>query len=180
MKHEKIKPRLITSRQALQAVVADIVDLRLLHAEKTARMEQEIAAVQKSYQDELVNLSRQIECNEAGAQVWAEQNRAEFGDKKSLDVVVAVVGFRTTPHRVEKRNSKETWGKIARKLQALVWGEAYVREPDPECNKEQLLQDRAKLSEEQLAAAGIRFEQDENFYIEPKSQVLDTTIKQAA
>ena len=180
MSKEKLKPRIVSSREGLQAVVADVVAAKLLVVELTAQMEGEIAAVQGKYQERLANLARQIECDEAGAQVWAERNRGEFGEKKSLDLVMATVGFETTPHRVDKRNSKETWGKVARRLQALGWADAYVREPDPEVNKQQLLADRTKLTPQQLAEAGLSFEQDENFFIRPKSQVLQPSVKEAA
>ena len=179
MSKPKIKPAVITTKEGFHAVVVDVVSNKLRVAALTAKMEQEVIAVQKRYQDALADLNWKIECDFAGAQVWAERNQAEFGDKKSLDLVTATVGFRTSPPRVEK-STKDTWGRIALQLQALVWGEPYVREPAPEVNKEQLLADRAKLTDEQLKAAHIRFEQDESFYIDPKSQIAGATVKEAS
>jgi hypothetical protein len=47
-------------------------------------------------------------------------------------------------------------------------------------DKKSLLADRDRLTGEQLAEAGIRFEQDELFYITPKSEVAAKTVMQAA
>jgi len=175
----KIKPVLIQSREGFNATVADIVTHKLRAAALLAEMEEKVVTVQKRYQDALADLDWAIEAGMAGAQVWAESHRGEFGDKKSVDLVTAVAGFRTTPPRVEK-STKDTWGKIALKLQALVWGDKYVREAAPEVNKDALLTDRATLTEEQLKAAGVRFEQDELFYVDPKSQVASSSVREAA
>ena len=182
MKKPKLEPIIITSREALEAVVSDVVALKLDHAQKTAAMEKEIAEIQKKHQEALLATARQIEARESGIYVYCQKNRtALFTDKKSLDLLLAVIGFETTPHRVEKANSKDTFGKIAQRLeQAGDWAADYIRYPDAELNKENLLRDRSKLTPEQLQLAGIRFEQDENFFIRPKSQVAEQSIKEAA
>ncbi len=92
---------------------------------------------------------------------------------------MATVGFRTEPPSVEKKG-KDTWGAIAKRLAALDWGQPYVNDPAPEVDKKALLADRAKLTEEQLDQAGIRFEADEIFYISPKSEVAEKSVQQAA
>lgn len=177
----KIEPCIINSRHALEAVVADIVKLKLEHAQTTAAMEQEIADVQKRHQEELLALSRQLEAKEAGVFVYCQKNRpALFSDRKSLDLVLATVGFELTPPRVEKINSKDTFGKVATRLASLTWGEPYLRYPDAELNKERILSDRALLTPQQLTEAGLKIEQDENFFIRPKSEVAEQSIKEAA
>ena len=177
----KIEPCIVHSRQALEAVVADVVKLKLEHAQATAVMEQEIAEVQKRHQEELLALSRQLEAREAGVFVYCQKHRAAlFTEKKSLDLLLATVGFELTPPRVEKLNSKDTFGKVAARLANSSWGEPYLRYPDPELNKERLLADRATLSAEQLHEAGLKIEQDENFFIRPKSEIAEQSVKEAA
>jgi hypothetical protein len=61
----------------------------------------------------------------------------------------------------------------------LDWGVRYVNAPEPEVDKKALLADREKLSLEQLSEAGIRCEQDELFYITPKSEVAARTVLEA-
>jgi phage host-nuclease inhibitor protein Gam len=81
-KRQKLEPCIITSRAALDAVVADVVKLKLQHAQATAAMEQEIAEVQKRHQKILLELSRQIEAKEAGVYVYCSKNRAGFSREK--------------------------------------------------------------------------------------------------
>lgn len=177
----KIEPTIITSRPALEAVVADVVKLKLDHTAATAAMERDIADVQKRHQEYLLKLSQQLEAKEAAVFVYCQKNRAElFADKKSLDLLLATVGFELTPPRVEKLNSKDTFGKIALRLANLIWGEPYLRYPDAEVNKEKLLADRPMIAPDQLKEAGLKIEQDENFFIRPKSAVADQTVKEAA
>jgi phage host-nuclease inhibitor protein Gam len=181
MKKNKIIVPVIATKEGLEASVADVVSLKINYATATAAMELEIVAVQKRHQNRILELAKQIEIKETSVQIYCEQHRAElFPEKKSLDMLLATVGFELTPHRVEKRNSRDTWGKIALKLQALIWGEPYIRESDPDVDKNKLLSDRTNLTEDQLVQAGIRFEQDENFFIKPKSEVAQGTVKQAA
>lgn len=180
-KKEKIVPCIITSRESMESVVADIVGLKLEHAELTAAMEQEIAQVQKRHQGGILAVDRQIQVKEAGVFVYCQQNRKVlFPEKKSIDLLLATVGFRDNPPSVEKRMKKDTWEAVADRLQALDWGQAYLTERAPDVSKAKLLADRERLTEDQLAAAGVRFEQDETFFIAPKSQVAEPTVKEAA
>lgn len=180
-KRQKLEPCIISSRAALETVVADIVRLKLEHAQATATMEQEIADVQKRHQENLLAVARQIEAREAGVFVYCQKNRTLlFPEKKSLNLLLATVGFEMTPPRVEKLNGKDTFGKIGLRLENLDWGAAYVRYPDPEVNKEKILADRAQLKPEQLQEAGLKIEQDENFFLRPKSEIAEQSVREAA
>lgn len=177
----KIEPCIINSPQGLEAAVAEVVKLKLEHAQATAAMEQEIAAVQERHQDRLLGIARRLETQEAGVFVYCQKNRAAlFPDRKSLELLLATVGFETTPPRVEKISGRDTFGRIGLRLEGLDWGAAYVRYPDPEVNKEKILSDRALLKPEQLREAGLRIEQDENFFIRPRSDVAGQTVREAA
>jgi phage host-nuclease inhibitor protein Gam len=190
-KKEKIPAILISSREGMIATVNQVVADKLQFAAVTVKMEQEIIAIQEKYQAELTSLARGIQAGEAGVQLYCEQNRtALFPDKKSIDLTLAIVGFRETPYRVEKTKSKDTWEDIAARMSVLRTddgkghitfnGEDYITYPDPDLSKKLLLQDRTKLSDEILKAAGIKFAYDENFFIEPKSEVAAASVKEAA
>lgn len=180
-KRQKLEPIIINSRPALESVVADVVKLKLEHAQAIAAMEREIADVQKRHQEILLGIAQRIEANEAGAFFYCTKNRAElFSEKKSLDMLLADVGFELSKPRVEKVRSKDTFGAIAKRLMTFTWGKRYVREPDPEVNKEQILQDRNHFKSGQLAEAGLKIEQEENFFIRPKSEIAEQTVKAAA
>ncbi|MGN6385724.1 MAG: host-nuclease inhibitor Gam family protein [Verrucomicrobiota bacterium] len=180
-KREKIVPCIITSREGLESTVADVVRLKLEHVKRQAAMEAEIAEVQKRHQEGLLSVAKQIEIKEAGIYVFCQQHRKTlFPEKKSIDLLLAVVGFRDNPPSVGKLANKDTWPVIATRLASLDWGQKYVTYADPEVNKKQILLDRSELTPEQLKAAGIKIDQDENFYIEPKSEVADASVREAA
>ncbi len=180
-KKEKVPACLVLSRESLDAVVAEVATLKLQYAAAKAALELEIAAVQEKRQERLLALGKQIESREAGVFIYCQQHRSElFPDKKSLDLLLATVGYRTEPPSVEKCSKKDNWSAIAKRLEALDWGAAYITTPEPDVDKKALLADRDRLTAEQLSAAGIRFEQDEFFYITPKSDVAEKTVMEAA
>ena len=176
----KVISMVLASREAMESTVADIVRLKIQHARLTAALADEIAAAQKRHQDAVAALCRDLETKEASVQAYCEKHRAElFPQKKSLDLLLAEVGFECTPHRVEKRIGRSSWASIARRLQKLAWSaEKYVRLGAPEVDKQALLKDRHALTPERLAEAGIKFAQDENFFIRPRSELVE--LKEAA
>ena len=180
-KKEKAQTIPIVSREALDAAVAEVATLKIQYAAAKADMELEIARVQERRQEQMLALAKQIKIREAGVFVYCQQHRAQlFPDKKSIDFLLATVGYRTEPPSVEKSSRKDTWSAIAQRLETSAWGSRYVNIPEPEVDKKALLADREKLSVEQLSEAGIRFEQDELFYITPKSEVAARTVLEAA
>lgn len=175
-KKAKFIPCLVISREGMDAAVADIVNLKLEITKETAEMEKEIAAIQKKYQPKILALSEAVETKEVGVMLFCEKNRDTlFPQKKSLELLVAEVGFEMNPPKVEKRRSKESWGVIAKRLLTLPWGESYVREADPEVDKQALISNRKTLTAEQLKEAGVDIIQEEQFFIRPKSEIAAAT-----
>jgi len=105
--------------------------------------------------------------------LFAMNHRSELlvGATKSRKFANAEIGFRNTPASVQKRLQKDTWDAIANRLKQLPWGECYV-DTKVSVAKDDLLRDRANLTDEQLATAGIRFESTEIFYINPDAEAL--------
>src|ERR1700677_137465 len=180
-KNEKNPACHVISREALDAAVAEVARLKIQYAAAKANMELEIADVQEKHQEQMLALSKRIEAREAGVFVFCQQHRRQlFPEKKSIDFLLVIVGFRIEPPSVEKNSRKDTWSAVAKRLETLGWGSRYVSPRDPEVDKKTLLSDRERLTPEQLAEAGIRFEQDKVFYITPKPDVSEKTVLEAA
>ena len=192
-KNTKFTPVLIHSKDGLTAALNTLVSNKLTLAAQTVAMEQEIADIQRRNQGRVESLTRDIAAAEAGIQVFVTQRREELFPKgvKSLDFALATVGFRDTPHRVEKLRSKDTFDEIALRMagmklhdatgNTLIFdGDHYVRYREPELDKKALLANRQNIPEAALKAAGIKFDYDELFYIEPKSEVIEGTKEVAA
>ena len=127
-------------------------------------------------QPAISNLLAEIAESEANIQDYCLAHRGSlFSAKKSRETNLAEFGFELTPPRVETASKKVKWKEVAGRLLGLSWAAAYVRRPEPQPDKQALLADREKLSPEQRQAAGIRFCQDEQFYIRPKPQTATPT-----
>lgn len=171
----------ITSVEALDVAVAEIVRLKIRHTEATAAKDAEVAGIEKRHQQKITELIESIADLETRVQQYCEAHRATlFSEKKSRETSLAVFGFELTPWRVETSSKKVTWKKVVDRLKRLIWGKAYIRTPDPKPDKEALLADREKLKPEQLTAAGIQFVQDEQFFIRPKPETAQETVSVAA
>jgi len=166
----------ITSIESLDATVADVVRRRVQLTKLVAERDAEIALISKQRQPAITNKTAEIAGLEAAVLDYCEANRAAlFPDKKSRETSLAVFGFEWTPWRVETSSRKHTWKDVVKRLLRMTWGKAYVRKPDPKPDKEALLADREKLTAEQLTAAGISFEREEQFFLRPKLETAEAS-----
>jgi len=172
----------ITSRHELDAVVENIVQLQLNRAELEREQEQEIAAIRQKYRAPLAELERYLTLESTWVENWARANPGSFDGRQSLALTHAVIGFRISPHRVDRASRKWTWSDIALKLGELAWGRRYLRQPALEVNKEALLADRAELAPAELRQAGLKIVQEERFYISPhrETEAAETSDWQEA
>jgi hypothetical protein len=182
MKKTKIKPVLIHSREAMLAVVANLVSDKLALAAKQVEIEQAKADIDE--------LARRCQTNEAGLHVWSVQHPEEFDGGKSIDLPSATFGFRTCPPSVEKDKSARTWDDVAARLastvindatgQAIFIGENFVRYGSPTVDKTGLIAIRDEIPEAAKKSAGFTIEQEEIFFFKPKSEVLEASSQEAA
>jgi phage host-nuclease inhibitor protein Gam len=157
----------IQTRQQLDVVVENIIQLQLDRAELERAQEREITAVRQKFRPPLAELDRYLAAETTWVETWARENPGAFGEKRSFDCTHAIIGFRVTPPRIERASRKWTWSAVALKLADLGWGKRYLRVPAPEVNKEAILADRAELSAVELRQAGLRISQEERFFIAP-------------
>lgn len=170
MKRNKIKVVAPVSREAFEAAANTAAAKMAAMAAIKAGLEEETARLQAAYQVKISSLVEEVDALVAGCEVYATRNKDLFEGRKSIDLLSATVGFRTTPPRVE-RLTNETWERVALRMEAMEWGEPYLKQARPTLNKEALLNARGMLEPEQLTVVGICFAQDELFYLEPKGDL---------
>lgn len=158
----------ISSTEALDAAVADIVRLRIAHTAATATQDAEVAALMKTHQRTLTDLEQRIAAAEASVRDYCDAHRDVFGERRSRETSLATFGFRLTPPRVEPASRKITWKEVATRLQQIPDGDRYLHYVEPKVSREALLADREDLTPEALARIGVKFLQDDEFFIEPK------------
>ena len=170
---------MITSRESLEAAIAEVVKLKLEQASLGAACEAEKLAIEKNYAPRISAKGNVLAQREAECQAYCNAHRAElFPEKKSIETRTAVVGFELTPPRVEKPR-KLTWDLIVLRMKQFPWARKYVKLGKDTVAKENLLADRGTLTANQQTAIGISFEQDEQFFIRPKSEIVEDTVKVA-
>lgn len=161
----------VATRADMEDLVGRIVELTILRDAHKVDMDDQIAGIRKSYETRLANAESEIERLTTIAKTWAENHPEEFGNKKSLEMVQAVVGFRTGTPKL-KTLAKWTWDKV--KTALIERGMGFVR-TKTEVDKDALLAKREQLGNE-LACVGLKVVQDEAFYIEPKRELLSGRI----
>ena len=164
------------------ALLNQYVELALNLAKKQTGHAEKIAKLNSDFDESIQRDREELAMLEMSVQHFAVNHREKVfpGEKKSRDFSNATIGFRENPPSVGVRIKKDTFKAVALRLDALPWGAPYV-EWTAAPKKDVLLRDRANLSEEQLQAAGIRFEQEEVFYIDPSAEAIErskTPVKQ--
>lgn len=162
----------ITSPETLDVAVSEHVRLQLDLTEKITTRDQAIADIQKQHQADITAAQEAVAESETRIMDYCVAQRAAlFTEKKSRGTDSADFGFELTPWRVETSSRKITWKDVAKRLGRVgAWAKVYLRKTDPKPDKEALLADRDKLTEEQQRAMGINFAQDEQFFIRPRPQ----------
>lgn len=181
-KREVLPP--IACTAGMEAMVAEITNLAIEHAGVSAELDRITAERERALADELRPLqlkaelvAKRAKARLARVEAFVADHRDELmpDKKKSFELPTAVVGFAlSTKPKVVLANEGDDWSSVATRLEGLKWGEPFVREPAPEVDKDAILAARETLTEHQLKTAGLRIEQPEKFYVQPKSQVAET------
>ncbi len=170
----------ITSPEALDSAVAEVIRLKIERTSLVAAKDGEVALIEKKHQAGITAKEAEISAAEERVQEYCVAHRPElFTEKKSRETSLAEFGFELTPPRVETTSRKVTWKDVVARLKRLAWGAAYLNQPEPKPDKNALLADREKFSPDQLTAAGIQFVQDEQFFIRPKPETAQETVREA-
>ncbi len=174
-----MKTLAISSMEALDTAAGECTRTRIQLTRWIAQRDAAVAALENEYQPAATGLTQKIAALEASIQDYCAANRAAlFPQKKSRETHLAEFGFEMTPPRVETANKKIKWKDVVARLARVAWGRAYIRTPECQVNKQALLSDREKLTPEHCLAAGIQFCQDEQFFIRPKPETAQLTLKE--
>jgi phage host-nuclease inhibitor protein Gam len=133
-----------------------------------AAMDVAFTEIRDRYADELLKWQKQKDENFDVLQTYASENRdALFSKRKSMETAHGVFGFRTGTPKLKPRKGF-TWGAILELLKEF--NPSYVRKTE-EVAKDKLLADRESEGvPELMQKAGIKVEQDETFFVEPKKE----------
>jgi len=168
-KTKTLIPASITREEAETAFAA-FAEADARQQKISATMDVLITKIREKYADELARLSDDKETNFEIIQVYATNNRDDFGHKKSMDLVHGIIGFRTGTPKLKLRKGF-TWPSVVNLLKEFLPG--YVRTTE-EPAKDRLLADRdVPEVSTQFQKLGIAVDQDETFFVEPKKELAE-------
>lgn len=168
----------ISTREEMEGLVRTVALMQIDREQLTRRMEKEQLAIQEKYEAQIASITEDIERLLPVARDWCERNEPAFGKKKSLDFLSGVVGWRTgTPALKTLRGW--TWAKVLQAFREHSFFRAFIRTKE-EVDKEAVLARRENLEPHDLAIVGVRVEQAETFFIEPKIEAFPERLKEAA
>lgn len=161
------KPKMIETRAEWEALIGVIVAEMLALRLDSDMLDAQRKAVEQKFADRISTRKASLKKLLTGARKFSDAHRGEiYGDRQSLDLTMAVVGYQKGKPTVELLEDKTDADVIAA-LKELKGGKEYIRTLE-ELNRERLLEDRDTLKPEVLEITGIGFTQAERFYVEPK------------
>lgn len=134
-----------------------------------ARMNERINKIKDEYQDEITQLAEEKQQHFEVLEVYAKEQKDNWGKRKSAELLHSIIGFRTGTPKVTK-DKKFTWEGIVElvkdKFPSLVRTKS-------ELDKEAIIamrddDDFVKLKK----SCYVDVVQDETFYVEPKVEEL--------
>jgi len=174
----KTKAKLITTtirtREELETAVGEYAKCEYRKTALKAEMEVRIAAIRAEYEEPKALLDVAAEQIHDDIYNYAQLNPAEFGDKKSIDLLHGTIGFRIG-------NPKVAWPKGTTDSAAVEFLEKqgldlFIRvkeEPDKERILAEFANENTMFDQPNLAklrGAGISVKQDERFFITVKEE----------
>ena len=159
----------ITTRDELERVMGEFAQHTIARGQLAFAMESRLNEVRHDYESRLGEFDEILDALLADLESWAALHPGEFAAKRSIDLVHGIIGFRTGQPALKTIKGVK-WDHVLDMLKISKLGK-YVRTAE-EVDKESLLADRGTISQEKLAALGMRVEQADRFYAEPKLETV--------
>ena len=144
-----------------------IADLTVKRDKAQAQLDKAILAAREEYGGVIKGLNNQIAVKLAQAEQYATRNRENLlqGDAKSGETGKARWGWRLGNPTLVLLSRKFTWGAACARIREMGLT-SYLKVSDPKPDKDKL---KAELDDERLASLGLRIEQTEAYWVEPKT-----------
>ncbi|MCX8156138.1 MAG: host-nuclease inhibitor Gam family protein [Verrucomicrobiae bacterium] len=165
------------SRRALEALVAEIAALKLEEVRLAAELDARLRLAREQLEPALANLRAQLTAQTAAVRAWAEAHPDAFAGRRTLELPVALLGWRASPPAL-KPCAGWTWERVTAALKAAPAWQAYLRVRE-EPNKIRLLADRVALGDAALATVGLWVTQEELFFVEPRLEATGVPARES-
>lgn len=157
----------LSSEAECMAMIDHIAELTVKRDRLQAKLDRDLLEVREKHGSQIEEQSNMIASYMAQVETFVAKNRSLFftGDKKSAESTKALFGFRLGNPTLALLSRKFTWKMVVIKLQELGFG-MYLKLAEPKPDKDKI---KTIMTDEQLASVGLRLEQSESFWVEPKT-----------
>lgn len=158
----------IETRQQFDATVDEICKLQLDREQLVTERDRLLAEVREEHDPRIEEIGSAISAKILLCEKYATVHRETlFGKLKSASSSLALFGFRTGNPKLVLLNRKWKWNDVLAALKGKERTDLIRRKE--EADKDAL----KKLPDDELAGFGLRIDQDETFFIEPKRDEPD-------
>lgn len=161
----------ITTRNTGLSTLAEYEQCLDKIADLTVKRDKAILAAREEYGGAIKGLNNQIAVKLAQAEQYATRNRETLlqGDAKSGETGKARWGWRLGNPTLVLLSRKFTWETVCAKIREMGLS-SYLKVSDPKPDKDKI---KAELDDERLASLGLRIEQTEAYWVEPKTDTAE-------
>lgn len=147
--------------------------LQVMLTKKEAELNSKLQALRDKYEQETAEDRKTFEAIESAIMAYCNTIKHEFNNQRRKELTHGYVGFRTNPPKVLQLNKKFTLKTSLELIKKLFAGK-YIRLKE-EINKDEILADYSnkELTDDKLAAIGLRIDQDETFYYEINWELIN-------
>lgn len=163
----------VRTKSDAESAMSSLRELHLQLTQINLDRESAVKLIDESFNNKSVVIQAKMDSIVHSLGEWAEDNKSEFGKAKSLELAHGTIGWQINPPSVKQLSG---W-KLDESIEAISkipeWAEKYIRNK-PELNKAALLNDRESLTDKEtpnpelLRSVGLKIDQQEPFYAQPK------------
>lgn len=156
----------IKTYEELDQALLEAGKLSVELTKKEAELNSKIQKIREQFDQSTEGLRENLASLETDIQAYCLKHKEEFNKERRKELVHGFVGFRTNPPKVLQLNKKFTVKTTIELIKKLFEGK-YIRTKE-ELNKDSILTDYSakELTDDKLAAVGLRIDQDETFFYE--------------
>lgn len=153
----------IETRAQFDATVDAICKLQLDREARVTERDRLLNEIREKHDTEIERIGEEISSKLVLCEKYATTHRETlFGKIKSAASSLGIFGFRIGNPTLKLLNRKWKWQDVTATLKATGRLDLIITKEDPDKNG------LKKLPEEELATIGLRIDQEETFFIEPK------------
>lgn len=156
----------IKNYEDLDQALLEAGRLQVTLTKKEAELNAKLQALRDKYEQDTADDKSALQSIEAAITEFCTKIKHEFDNHRRKELTHGFVGFRTNPPKVLQLNKKFTIKTSLELIKKLFTGK-YIRMKE-ELNKDEILADYSakELTDDKLAAIGLRVDQDETFFYE--------------